>query len=201
MQKHTIIFIVSVLLVGAVFTFVNRNADGSSTMDENLDTASLRAIEYAGSTETMSFFGVKLFEIKIPDGWVVERKSFDQGIVFADQLNYKPGSAFELTEEESDVAIARFNAGWGESSDFPDEYNIYTKKALPNINGHKAEFYEYTFVKDERVGSYVMKGGEKEFVYRILDGGNEVVVSYFVLDGDEENRDLIESVASTVRLL
>lgn len=201
MQKYIVVFIVGTMLLGVIFAVRSRNNDREGQIEQSIETTFLKSSEFAGTTETMTSFGLRVFEIKIPDGWAVESSSFKQGLVFADQLDYKPGTKYSLTDEESGLAIARFNAGWGQSSDFPDEYDIYTKKALPNINGHRAEFYEHTFAEGETVGSYVMKGGEKEYVYRILDGGNEVVVSYFVLDDDEENKDLIESVASTVKLL
>lgn len=200
MKKYAIGIVIATLLFGVFFIIKGKDVNQDTQFQQDITTPSLKSSEFAGSPVTMTGFGMRLFDIKIPDGWVVKKSSFNEGLVFADQLEYKPGTKFTLTDEKSSLSIARFNASWGESSEFPDEYDIFTKKALPSVNGHSAEFYEHTFAKDEKVGSYIMRGGEKEYVYRILNGDYEVVVSYFVLDGDEENRDLIESVVSTVKI-
>jgi hypothetical protein len=190
-KNRLLIILILVMLVSAL-TALYFKSQRQTTSDSNNIKSSDLAINYTGSRVALS--GATLV---IPDGWEIERPSFRQGLIFADNLSYRPGAGTVYTDTEAQADISRFMVSADTSPGPPKEYLTYAKSPWQK-GSLKGYHYYYQFGKGEKVGSYVMQGGEKEYMYYLTKGNGGIHISYFVLDGDVDQHDLFEQVVETV---
>lgn len=152
---------------------------------------------YTGERLRLKTFFGPTWSVVIPSGWQIARKDFASGSIFVDELTYDANVGTVYTDKIVDRDIERFSVSYGDSSLFPDEYNTYKKTSFKTdtLSGYQ---YFHQFSAGEKIGSYVMKGGERDYTYYFVKDDLDVTLSYFVLDGDKDQRELVEEVVGTL---
>lgn len=184
--------VVLITVIAGAAVYLQSNGNDKAKQSETNSSS-----EFTGSRLTTSGLSPR-YSIVIPDGWVIERPSWESGLIFSNDLTYQPGKGTVFTDTESTQDIVRFMVNGGENEAAPKEYNTYQKTAWQkgNLNG---TLYYHQFASGEKIGNYKMQGGEKDYTYYFVSRDMSVTISYFVLAGDNDQHELVEKVVSTLQ--
>ena len=205
------------VLIGVGF-FLVQNHDKQNKTNTNIKNRSastpersVSSIKYQGTQVSKYLLSQDNPDAKVnfivPDGWVATQDSnsnkWYEGWFFADDLTYRPGTKFAYAATASDKKTLRFMLDITDSKDIPYE-NIDNKKTylqktdLGLINGNKAALYYHDFTNDSMDTPLRTQGVEKEYTYFMVKGSDAVEVSYFVFNGDKDQKQFIDQVIDSI---
>jgi hypothetical protein len=195
-KKYTYLLIGLLVVVLAIIISVAKTGSKQEAQKTEPTTNS-KPPSYVGERLRLKTPFLRTWSIVIPSGWQIERQDFEQGLIFADKLTYDPHAGTVYTNEAADRDIARFNVNAGDPSFFPKEYSKYQKTSFSSdtLSGSR---YFYQFPAGQKIGNYIMTGGEKDYTYYFVKDDVDVTISYFVLNGDKDQHELVEEIVRTL---
>lgn len=146
----------------------------------------------------------KEYQVRIPDGWKLERYSDSSGIYSpngASDIVYKQGTKATVTQVEGgrDFSAISFSLGYTKNSELQaaqgtkQTYTTKTKQGL-EISKYK---YEVT-VEPDVMGP---PKGTTEFFYRVTKGNYTIHVTHDIAPGEADQTQYIEKALATLEFL